>query len=87
MNTVVGKALDTDLIVNRLSRGVRSLLNLDQPTISTGEVADLTIFDPSIAFKLERKDFRSKSPNGPFAGKDLKGKVLGVIRGRKAELF
>jgi len=70
-----------------LSRGVRTLLNLDQPSIKTGTQADLTIFDPTLDFKLERKDFQSKSANSPFAGKPLKGKVLGVVRGKQAELF
>lgn len=87
LNTHLGKTLDIGLIVNRLSKGVRSLLGLHQPTITTGELADLTIFDPSLDFKLERKDFKSKSANSPFAGKDLKGKVLGVIRGKKTEIF
>jgi len=87
INTHLTKSLDIELIVNRLSRGVRSLLNLEQPTITTGEPADLTIFDPSLDFKLDRKDFKSKSSNSPFAGKELKGKVLGVIRGKQAELF
>jgi len=87
LNTHLTKSLDIDLIVNRLSKGVRSLLNIDQPTITTGELADLTIFDPSLDFKLDRKDFRSKSANSPFAGEDLKGKVLGVIRGKQSAIF
>ncbi len=87
LNTHTTKSLGIELIVDRLSRGVRSLLHLDQPTIAVGEAVDMTIFDPSLDFNLSRADFKSKSPNSPFAGKELKGKVLGVISGKQSEIF
>jgi len=87
LNTHLDKSITLEKLVNRLSKGVRELLNLDQPKIQKGEPADMTIFDPSSDIQIGRADFRSKSSNSPFAGKALKGQVLGVVRGKQAELF
>lgn len=51
---------------------------MSQPVIKEGEKAELTVFDPTIQWTLEKKHIKSKSMNTPFIGKSLKGKVLGI---------
>jgi len=39
----------------------------------------LTLFNPSQKWIFAEKDIKSKSRNSPFIGKELMGKVLGII--------
>ncbi len=48
-------------------------------TLATGAPADITIFDPSLEWVVEPKDFASKGRNTPLAGERLKGRVMATI--------
>ncbi len=65
--------------VELLSVNPRKLFGLDAITINKGSKAALTLFDP--AKKWVVKEQRSKSTNTPFTGKELTGKVAGIING------
>jgi dihydroorotase len=58
---------------------VRNIFGLLIPEIAEGEMACLTLFDPSVEFIYESGSIISKSKNSPFTGKKLKGKVFGII--------
>jgi dihydroorotase len=47
--------------------------------LTTGSVADVTVFDPNAKWKVEPKSFLSKSRNTPFAGWELTGKPAATI--------
>lgn len=70
--------IDPDLWVARACINPRALLDLPLPTITEGALADLTFFDPSAEYKLEKHHLRSRSANTPLVGRTLKGKVLGI---------
>lgn len=51
-------------------------LGLASGRLSPGAPADLVLFDPDAAFRLDRFTLRSKSKNTPFDGTELRGQVL-----------
>ncbi len=69
--------------IDRLSVAPRKLFGLDIPEIKEGAIASLTLFDPSASFVFDESMIRSRSKNSAFIGKQLKGKVIGIINGTK----
>ncbi len=67
-----------------LSVNPRKLFGQETLTIQEGSKAVLTLFNPSQKWKVEVKDIYSKSKNSPFIGKELTGKVVGIINAGKA---
>jgi dihydroorotase len=72
------------LLVEKLAQRPRQILGIPMPEIKVGARAELTLFDPESAWVYEEKQIRSKAKNSPFVGKNLKGKVLGIIQGDQA---
>jgi dihydroorotase len=65
--------------VELLSRNPREIFGLEYPVIRQGSKVALTLFDPAKKWTVDLKDIRSKSKNSPFIGKELTGKVLGIV--------
>ena len=70
-------------IADILSRRNRKTLGLPEKTIALGQRADLTLFTPSGKWVLNEESSLSKSRNTPFWGKELPGKVVGIINNAK----
>jgi len=73
--------------IELLSINPRRLFGLEQATIKAGNKAILTLFDPATKWKYEEKDIVSKSKNSPFIGKELSGKVLGIVNHSKTAIL
>ncbi len=71
--------LSIEQIVEKLTLNPRKLLRLPEISIKEGQIANLTIFNPTLDWTFSAKDIRSKSKNTPFVGKELKGKSVAVI--------
>ena len=69
--------------VKLLATNPRKLFGLDDDAIKEGNKASLTFFEPNKKWTVTEKDFKSKSKNSPFVGKELTGKVTGIINGDK----
>lgn len=78
LNTVLPGVPQQDW-VKLLSSQPRNLFNQAIPGIQKGAMATLTLFNPAITWTVTEKDIRSKSKNTPFIGKQLTGKVVGII--------
>ncbi|HYB52445.1 MAG TPA: dihydroorotase, partial [Thermoanaerobaculia bacterium] len=50
-------------------------------SLAAGAPADVTLFDPSAAWRVEPASFRSLSRNSPFAGWELTGRPAATIVG------
>lgn len=60
------------------------VLGLDRPAMTPGSVADLTILDPRVNWRINAENFLSKSRNTPFHGRQVTGRAIGTVRGRQA---
>jgi dihydroorotase len=49
-------------------------------------MANLTLFDPDTEYIFENSNILSKSKNSAFIGKNLKGKIYGVVSNNKLVL-
>ena len=78
--------LTEEKMVALFSGNARRIFNLVKPVISEGQSASLTLFDPSLSWRLQEEDMRSKSKNTPFTNIELTGKVIGIINGEKVFL-
>lgn len=67
--------------VERLTVSPRKIFGLPVPEIKEGVTATLTLFNPAAEYIFAEKNIQSKSKNSPFTGRQLKGKVIGIING------
>ena len=64
-------------LIDRMSYGPAKMYKLDAGYIKENGPADFIIFDPNEFWRVE--DFQSKSPNSPFIGKMMLGKIKKTI--------
>jgi dihydroorotase len=81
---ICGIAADT--FIKMQTENIRSIFNVPQPSFAEGEKANLTLFMPEEEFIFNEENIVSKSRNNAFAGKKLKGKVIGIIMKDKVHL-
>jgi dihydroorotase len=66
-------------LLARMTVAPARLFGLPQGRLARGAPADLMLFDPDIARKLDAATFRSKSKNSPFDGRPVQGRVLRTV--------
>ncbi|MES2797704.1 MAG: dihydroorotase [Bacteroidota bacterium] len=66
-------------LIEKLSYHPRKILGLASITIRVNEPAHFTLFETGLKWIFEEKDIQSKSKNTPFIGKNMLGKVHGVV--------
>jgi dihydroorotase len=60
------------------------IINFDGGIIKKGARADLTLIDLNSEWKIDSKNFLSKSKNSPFNGFKVKGRaIMTVVAGKK----
>ncbi|RFC55147.1 dihydroorotase [Brumimicrobium aurantiacum] len=73
--------VSAEKIIDQISILPRKIAGFETKTnIEVDNIADLTIFDPTIEWTFDQKSNLSKSQNSPFLGQTLKGKALGIIK-------
>ncbi|MCX7875715.1 MAG: dihydroorotase [Melioribacteraceae bacterium] len=77
------KHLTIEQLIEKFAINPRRILNLEIPSIKTGEKANLTILDSELIWTVEVGKFKSKSKNSPFDKKLLTGKSIAVINNSK----
>jgi dihydroorotase len=66
-------------VIERLSFRPAQLLGLAAGRLQPGAAADLVVFDPDRAGRVNPGKFRSKSKNSPFDGRPIQGRVLRTV--------
>lgn len=84
--SVISNRWPIEALIDTLSISPRKIFGLPIPQLQEGAVATLTLFNPGIAYTFDEQNIRSKSKNNAFTGKELKGKVIGIINGDKIYL-
>ena len=70
-------------IIDRLTARPAAILGLEVGRLSVGAWADLVVFEPDRAVRIDASKFLSKSKNSPFDGKPAQGRVWRTVyRGR-----
>jgi dihydroorotase len=80
------KGITQEKLVELLAVNPRRIFGLNPVSIKQGKPACLTLFSPSQKQVFLEKNFRSKSKNSPFTGRELMGKVFGIINKDKVFL-
>ena len=80
-NTAIGDLMSTEQMVEVMSFRPREILKLQIPEIEKDKEANLTIFQPTANWTYALESSHSRSRNSGLDGYELKGKVVGVVRG------
>ena len=70
-------------LIEKLTVHPRRLLKQPIPQIGEGEVANLTVFDPTVKWTWNAATHFSRSYNHPWYGTELTGRVVGVFHQRQ----
>ncbi|MBN2578547.1 MAG: dihydroorotase [Pirellulales bacterium] len=86
LGLVVTKLIEPGLLgwpkaIRKLTVNPARILGINKGTLQVGADADVTIIDPAVQWKVDPREFRSKSTNTPFAGWQLTGRADTVIVG------
>jgi dihydroorotase len=78
---VHGGALDLPTLIERMSVTPARVFKLPGGTLKSGSAADVTVFDPAMAWVVNPAQFLSKGRNSPYAGMQLTGRATCTIVG------
>ncbi len=73
------KILTLEQLIEKFAVNPFRVLGLTPPSVKTGELANLTLFDPTEEWTLKEKNILSRSKNTPFIGETFTGKPFAVI--------
>lgn len=78
LNTMA-KDLDLDTLIKSLGIRPYEVLQMEAPCLEIGAEANYTLFDPTEKWTFDKTNNESLAENNPLLGKELIGKVVGVI--------
>jgi dihydroorotase len=79
IQTATGSDLTPERWVQLAAYNPRKIFGMESPVLDVNHSANITLFDPNIAFTFTESLIQSKSKNSPFIGKKMTGKVIGTI--------
>jgi dihydroorotase len=79
--SVVKQKWSIEELIDRFSVSPRKTFGLSIPEMKEGEIANLTLFNPTSSYTFGLNNIHSNCSNSAFIGKELVGKVVGIING------
>lgn len=71
--------LELPQLVEKLTSAPAEIMRLEGGKLSPGSAADITIFDPAMAWELTPESCHSRGKNTPFMNYPLKGRVTHTL--------
>jgi len=68
-------------LIDRMTAAPARVLGIDAGTLAVGARADVTVIDPAARWTIDPERFASKARNCPFAGREVKGRVVRTLVG------
>ncbi|MEO5589315.1 MAG: dihydroorotase [Gemmatimonadaceae bacterium] len=82
-NLVETGHIDFSTLVDKMSCAPARLFGLPGGSLAKGMTADVTVFDPAIAWTVDQAEFLTKGRNSPYGGMTFKGRaVCTIVAGR-----
>ncbi len=75
--------LSLEKLIACITNQPRKRFSIENHSISIGEIANLTLFDPDLKSKFTEEDILSTSKNSAFLGQELQGKAYGIFANNK----
>jgi len=72
-------------LIEAMSTLPARILGINRGTLRPGAVADITLIDPNLSWRVDAGTFRSKSVNSPFHGWTLQGRAVATIVGGRVK--
>jgi dihydroorotase len=72
--------------ISMLTDHPRRIVNQSQPKLAEGEIACLTLFNPSATWEYNAASNKSLSANSPLWNQTLQGKVLGILNNKQVHI-
>jgi dihydroorotase len=72
-------------LVEAMSTRPAEILGINRGTLRPGAVADITLIDPALSWRVDADAFASKSGNSPFHGWTLQGRAVATIVGGRVK--
>lgn len=72
-------------VIAKLTQRPAEILRLNKGSLRIGADADVTVLDPELSWVVVPDELKTKASNTPFAGRELKGRVVATIVGGKVK--
>ncbi len=72
-------------LVEAMSTRPAEILGINRGSLRPGAVADITLIDPAMSWRVDAARFASKSVNSPFHGWTLQGRAVATIVGGRVK--
>jgi dihydroorotase len=79
----LSRYVDWDVLIEKVTRGPRSVLSLESPVIDVEAKANLTLLDPRHTWTLDETTNLSNAKNSPWFGQSITGKAVAVFNNGK----
>ncbi len=73
-------------LIEKLTINPAKVLGIARGTLKSGEIADVTVIDPTVAWTIDATKFKSKSRNSPYSGWEVHGRATAVVIAGKAKM-
>ncbi len=73
--------VDPRRAVSLITDSAARILGIEAGTLAPGRVADVCVFDPAHAWRVDRHSLRSQSAHTPYLGRELVGRVRATLVG------